>query len=75
MLGAALSLEHRTAWIPWAYHLSKRKTFESINAEEIYVINQRDICYKSKVIASSSYIFFFMFSFKFPDLQYGVGEE
>lgn len=41
MLGAALSLEHRTAWIPGAYHLSKRKTFESINAEEIHVINQR----------------------------------
>lgn len=41
MLGAALSLEHRTAWIPWAYHLSKRKTSETINAEEIYVINQK----------------------------------
>ena len=68
MLGAALSLEHRTAWVPWAYHFSKRKTFESINAEEI-------ICYKSKVIASSGCIFFFTFSFNFPDLQFRVGEK
>ena len=64
MLGAALSLEHRTAWIPWAYHLSKRKTSETINAEEIYVINKKLLPFQ---VAFFLHVFF---SFSWPSVQH-----
>ena len=65
MLGAALSLEHRTAWIPWAYPSVRGRPLKA-SMQKRYMLYIKGYCL-------FRLHFFFMLSFNFPGLRFSRG--